>query len=116
MGTEKSTLAIEIGRRIAERRKQLGLTTQAQAAEKAGLTQQFFASVETGAKNIRAESIIKVSRALNISADFLLTGIVTDLDRHQVMKMLEPLDERQFLEIQNIIRDILKFGGCPPEI
>ena len=56
MGTEKSTLAIEIGRRIAERRKQLGL------------------------------------------------------------KMLEPLDERQFLEIQNIIRDILKFGGCPPEI
>ena len=26
MGTEKSTLAIEIGRRIAERRKQLGLT------------------------------------------------------------------------------------------
>lgn len=114
MGTEKSTLAIEIGRRIAERRKQLGLT-QAQAAEKAGLTQQFFASVETGAKNI-AESIIKVSRALNISADFLLTGIVTDLDRHQVMKMLEPLDERQFLEIQNIIRDILKFGGCPPEI
>lgn len=32
MGTEKSTLAIEIGRRIAERRKQLGLT-QAQAAE-----------------------------------------------------------------------------------
>ena len=81
MGTEKSTLAIEIGRRIAERRKQLGLT-QAQAAEKAGLTQQFFASVETGAKNIRAESIIKVSRALNISADFLLTGIVTDLDRH----------------------------------
>ena len=41
MGTEKSTLAIEIGRRIAERRKQLGLT-QAQAAEKAGLTQQFF--------------------------------------------------------------------------
>ena len=115
MGTEKSTLAIEIGRRIAERRKQLGLT-QAQAAEKAGLTQQFFASVETGAKNIRAESIIKVSRALNISADFLLTGIVTDVDRHQVMKMLEPLDERQFLEIQNIIRDILKFGGCPPEI
>ena len=66
MGTEKSTLAIEIGRRIAERRKQLGLT-QAQAAEKAGLTQQFFASVETGAKNIRAESIIKVSRALNIA-------------------------------------------------
>ena len=115
MGTEKSKLALEIGRRIAQRRTQLGLT-QAQAAEKAGLTQQFFASVEAGAKNIRAESIIKVSQALNISADFLLTGVVTDFDRHQVMEMLEPLDEKQFLEIQNIIRDILKFGGCPPEV
>lgn len=115
MGTEKSKLALEIGRRIAQRRTQLGLT-QAQAAEKAGLTQQFFASVETGAKNIRAESIIKVSQALNISADFLLTGVVTDFDRHQVMEMLEPLNEKQFLEIQNIIRDILKFGGCPPEV
>ena len=114
MGTEKSTLAIEIGRRIAERRKQLGLT-QAQAAEKAGLTQQFSPALKQVQKYSR-RSIIKVSRALNISADFLLTGIVTDLDRHQVMKMLEPLDERQFLEIQNIIRDILKFGGCPPEI
>ena len=57
-----------------------------------------------------------MSQALNISADFLLTGVVTDFDRHQVMEMLEPLDEKQFLEIQNIIRDILKFGGCPPEV
>lgn len=58
MGTEKSTLAIEIGRRIAERRKQLGLT-QAQAAEKAGLTQQFFASVETGAKIFAQKALLR---------------------------------------------------------
>ena len=44
MAENKSPLAIEIGRRIASRRNQLGLT-QEQAAEKAGLTQQFFASV-----------------------------------------------------------------------
>lgn len=110
MGSEKSKLAIEIGRRIANRRNQLGLT-QSQAAERAGLTQQFFASVETGAKNIRAESIIKVSKALNVSADFLLTGIVTDFERHELMRMLEPLDADQFSEIEDIIRDVLEFGG-----
>lgn len=110
MGSEKSKLAVQIGHRIANRRHQLGLT-QAEAAERSGLTQQFFASVETGAKNIRAESIIKVSKALNISADYLLTGVVTDFERHELLKMLEPLNETQFSEVENIIRDILKFGG-----
>ena len=110
MGVEKDKLAIEIGRRIADRRKQLGLT-QEEAAERAGLTQQFLASVETGAKNIRAESIIKVTRALNISADYLLTGVVTDYERHELMKMMEPLDETNFFNFENAIRAILKFGG-----
>ncbi len=107
---QKDKLAVEIGRRIASRRKQLGLT-QAEAAERADLTQQFFASVETGSKNIRAESIIKVSKALNISTDFLLTGIVSDLDRNRLMMMLEPLDEFHFLMIEGIIQDLLRFGG-----
>lgn len=42
-------LAVEIGRRIAARRNQLRLT-QEEAAERAGLTQQFFASVEPAQK------------------------------------------------------------------
>lgn len=110
MPEKADKLAIEIGARIATRRKQLGLT-QEQAAERAGLTQQFFASVETGAKNIRAESVIRVSRALNVSTDFLLTGAVSDWDRNRVADMLKPLNEAQFLLLEGIIRDILQFGG-----
>lgn len=110
MPDNKDKLASEIGRRIAARRKQLGLT-QEQAAERAGLTQQFFASVETGTKNIRAESIVNVSKALNISADFLLTGEVADLDCNRLMKMLKALDEKHFMEIETIILDVLRFGG-----
>lgn len=49
MDKKSDSLAPDIGRRVAMRRKQLGLT-QAQAAELSGLTQQFFASVETGRK------------------------------------------------------------------
>jgi len=110
MPYKKDPLAADIGRRIASRRKQMGLT-QAEAAEKAGLTQQFFASVETGSKNIRAESIIKVSRALNISTDFLLTGVVSDIDRDRLFRMLEPLDETHFLIVEDMIQNILRFGG-----
>lgn len=114
MPDKKDVLAVEIGKRIAARRNQLGLT-QEQAAEKAGLTQQFFANVETGGKNIRAESIIKVSKALDVSADFLLTGTVSDIDHNRLVKMLGSLDEEHFLMIETIIKDILKFGGFEKE-
>ena len=102
--------AAEIGRRISDRRKQLGLT-QEQAAEKADLTQQFFASVESGSKNIRAESIIKVCYALDLSTDFLLKGVTTDLDRSRIVKLLERLDPPQQMEMEQIILQILKFSG-----
>lgn len=109
MEKKKENLAPDIGRRIAARRNQLGLT-QAQAAELSDLTQQFFASVETGKKNMRAESIVKVSRALGVSTDFLLTGAVTDFERNRLVEMLEPLDEAQFCMLEDIIKRILKFG------
>lgn len=110
MDKKKESLAPEIGRRIAARRNQLGLT-QAQAAELSGLTQQFFASVETGKKNMRADSIVKVSKALGISTDYLLTGAITDFERNRLAQILEPLDEAQFCMIEEIIKKILKFGG-----
>lgn len=110
MDNKKNSLAPDIGRRIALRRNQLGLT-QAEAAEMAGLTQQFFASVETGRKNMRADSIVKVARALNVSTDYLLTGSVTDFERTHLTKMLEPLDEAQLYMVEEIIKNILKFGG-----
>lgn len=110
MEKKKDSLAPDIGRRIAKRRKQLGLT-QAQVAELSDLTQQFFASVETGKKNMRADSIVKVSTALGVSTDFLLTGTVTDLERTHLVQMLDSLNENQFYIIEDIIKKILEFGG-----
>lgn len=105
----RNKFAHEIGLRIAARRKQLGLT-QEQAAEKADLTQQFFASVETGTRNIRAESIVKVCKALDMSADYLLTGTITSIDQNRVLELLKPLNVVQYLELEDIIRKIIKFS------
>ena len=105
MPVEKDALAADIGRR-----NQLGLT-QAEAAERAGLTQQFFACVETGTKNVRAESIIRVSKVLNVSTDYLLTGKVTDVDRNRLINMFELLDAAHLMEMETIIHNILQFSG-----
>lgn len=105
--TEKDNqLAKDIGARIAQRRKELGWT-QEQAAEKADLSQQFFACVERGIKNIRAESIIKISKSMDISADYLLMGKCTNIDRSNITKLFNELDHTQLMLLEKIIKNYI---------
>lgn len=100
------SVSLEIGQRIASRRKQLGLT-QEQAAELSGLSHQFFACVERGLKNIRAENVIKLSNALNVSADYILFGETTAIDRNYIAALLEPLNELELTCMEEIIKNYL---------
>lgn len=110
MDHESKTSSVNIGKRIAERRNQLGLT-QEQAAELSGLSHQFFACVERGLKNMRSESVIKLSLALNVSADYILFGRSNDYDRDYLVKLLEPLDEIQLKCMEEIIKNYLVACG-----
>lgn len=107
------TLSQEIGRRIMARRKQLGYT-QAQAAEKAGLSHQFFASVETGKKNIRAENIVRLSLALDVSTDYLLTGRSNDYDRNLIASYLKELDAYEQTCAEEILKSYVKACAHKP--
>lgn len=110
MKNNDKTSAVDIGQRIAIRRKQLNLT-QERAAELSGLSHQFFASVERGAKNITAESVIKLSKALKMSTDYILFGKSNDYDRAYLLEMLSPLSEVQFKCMEEIIRSYLVACG-----
>lgn len=101
---------VEIGERIAKRRKQLNMT-QEQAAERSGLSHQFFACVERGSKNMRAESIIKLSKALDMSTDYILLGKSNDSDRKYLLELLEPLDEVQLKCMEDIMKSYLVACG-----
>lgn len=108
-----NSVALEIGQRIAKRRKQLNLT-QEQAAELSGLSHQFFACVERGLKNIRAENVIKLSKALDVSADYLLFGESTTTDLHNIANLLAPLSELQLKCMEEIIKNYLMACGYSP--
>lgn len=69
----------EIGVRITELRKRLGWT-QEELAENADLTPQFVSYAESGKRAMRPENLLKLSKALNDSADYLLTGDIVDKD------------------------------------
>lgn len=92
----------EIGQRIAERRKQLGLTQEA-LAEKGEMTTQFVSYAESGKRAMRPENLLKISFALGVSADYLLTGEVIDKDLLLLSDKLRKLTPSQLQHIENIV-------------
>lgn len=66
-------LLIGMGRRIAQRRRSLGLT-QEQVAEQMNVSVQMISNLEQGRKAIRPENLARISAILGVSTDYLLLG------------------------------------------
>ena len=92
----------EMGRRLAERRKQLRLT-QEEVAERADLTEQTISTAETGRKALRPENIIKICAVLNISPDYLLLGNITGVDTSILVEKIGRLTPGQYRHLEEII-------------
>lgn len=92
----------EIGRRIMERRKKLGLTQEA-LAEKGDVTTQFVSYAEAGKRAMRPENLLKISAALGVSADYLLTGDIVDKDLLLISEKIRRLTPSQLRLVENLI-------------
>lgn len=64
-----------IGKRVKERREQLGLT-QAQLAEKLGVAVNYVSTIERGASFPRCEKLIQLLNALECSADAIFQDVL----------------------------------------
>lgn len=102
MMQDKDLCLQEIGQRIVERRKKLGLTQEA-LAEKGDMTTQFVSYAESGKRAMRPENLKKISEALEVSADYLLTGDVIDKDLLILSDKLRNLTPSQLRIVENII-------------
>ena len=92
----------EIGKRIMDRRKKLGLTQEA-LAEKGEVTTQFVSYAESGQRAMRPENLLKISSALEVSADYLLTGEIIDKDLLILSDKLRRLTPSQVRTVEAII-------------
>ena len=99
---DKDLCLLEIGQRIIERRKKLGLTQEA-LAEKSNVTTQFVSYAESGKRAMRPENLLKISLALGVSADYLLTGDIVDKDLLILSDKMRKLTPSQIRIIENII-------------
>ena len=65
----------EIGRRIARRRKELGLR-QTQVCERAGINDKYLSCIERAASIPSLEVVMKLALALDTTPDEFLTGSI----------------------------------------
>ena len=105
---QKEIILQEIGKRILDRRKQLGLTQEA-LAEKAEGTTQFVSYAESGKRAMRPENLLKISEALGVSADYLLTGDMIDKDSLLLSEKLRMLTPKQLRLIEGLLDTYIAF-------
>lgn len=72
----------KIGNKLLSIRKKLGFT-QAQVAEKAGLSDRTYADIERGSANMRTETLLRICDALQITPDEIFTENNTMLSKQQ---------------------------------
>ena len=96
----------EVGQRIMERRKKLGLTQEA-LAEQSDLTTQFVSYAESGKRAMRPENLMYIAAVLGVSTDYLLTGDIIDKDSLLLSEKLGKLTASEVRIIENIIDECI---------
>ena len=86
----------EIGRRIARRRKELGLR-QTEVCERAGINDKYLSCIERATSIPSLEVVMKLALALDTTPDEFLTGSVRyESDKWQdVAELMRGMDAKQ---------------------
>ena len=95
-----------VGNRIMARRKKLGMT-QETLAEKSDVTTQFVSYAESGKRAMRPENLVKISKALDVSVDYLLTGDIIDKDKLLLSNKISKLNPSKVRILESIIDECI---------
>ncbi len=100
----------QIGSRIRKARMKLKLT-QEEASERCDITNSFYGNIERGDKKMSVETLVKISRGLDVSLDYLVYGDVPD-EQESLKLLLEDLyrraDKQQYEKFLMLIHTLSK--------
>lgn len=87
---------LAVGERIANLRKNLGLT-QEKLAEQADISIQFLVQIEHGKRTMKIATLRKLCAALSVSADYIINGVEKEPCSAEINALIAPLsvDERK---------------------
>lgn len=107
MAKSNVELAIAMGKRMAERRKECGLT-QEMVADLAGITHQQYNKAENGKACLGSDSLLRVSAALQTTADYLLSGRKSSEKYITTIDLLDRMTDGQIALVNKVIRCIVE--------
>lgn len=98
-----------IGKRIRDIREEQSLSRE-QVAEKANISSQFLADIETNKKGMTVTTLKKLCDALQVSADSIVYGIENNEEQifENIKKLLQSLSEDQKKKMYYIIKEIVE--------
>lgn len=95
-----------IGNRIKSRRKQLGISL-GELEKRTGITNSALSKIERGLVAVSAENLYAISQALDVSIEWLLTGVEPGmLIQEKSNKFLPSVENPELVEA--LLRDIQK--------
>ena len=97
----------DMGKRIAQRRKELHLT-QEQLAEKMGVSLQTISCIELGKKAARPENLANLCTYLNVTTDYILYGRRNEQQMNDTVLKLSALGQEEYQAIQTMIELLYK--------
>lgn len=106
MARNNSELAAAMGKRMAEKRKECGLT-QEMVADLAGITHQQYNRAENGKTCLGSASLLRISNALQTSADYLLSGRTVSERYRGTIDLLDRLSDNQVHLVNKMIQCIV---------
>lgn len=96
-------ILLEMGKRIAARRKELKMTQEA-LAEKVGVSLQTISCVELGKKAIRPYNLVRLCSVLETSTDYILVGRKNCQELSQIDKQLSMLSNDEYELVELLIK------------
>ena len=111
----KSDLLISVGRRIAKTRRDRGYS-QATLAEKANISVSHLSNIERGRKSLSAEVLLRIAKALQVSADGILFTDIPQVHKEVEREIGINLNNCTVREKEFILKLIKNIGAFITEI
>lgn len=99
---ENNAFLVSMGKRIAQRRKELHMT-QEQLAEKMGVSLQTVSCIELGKKAVRPENLANLCIYLNVTTDYILYGKRSEQQMKETLAKLAALTPKQYQTVEAMI-------------
>lgn len=98
----RNDLNIEIGKRVRRQREVQGLTRE-YLAEQIEISSRFLADIELGTKGMSFQTLIRLSKTLRVSTDYLLLGKEAPAGSSRLIHLLSGVDQRYYKQLEALL-------------